>query len=50
MLCYFLGKHAHMSDEQLTELIAMACLHDNALTQYLREEQNEKDGQENIAK
>lgn len=50
VLCYFLGKHAHMSDEQLTELIAMACLHDNALTQYLREEQNEKTGQENIAK
>lgn len=50
VLCYFLGKHAHMSDEQLTELIAMACLHDNALTQYLRKEENEKDGQENIAK
>lgn len=50
VLCYFLGKHAHMSDEQLTELMAMACLHDNALTQYLREEQSDKAAGDNIAK
>jgi len=47
-ICAVLGKEYGLKDEELIDLTACAALHDNALTQYIKEEYH-TNGQSNVA-